>query len=125
MLKESESDLRVDIRAAARPTIVADGRSLPFKGGTFKAVLIDPPWSVEYARDLYGTDYPRPSHLLTEAVRVARPCARIGFVHFLVPSPPRGAALVAVKGITTGCGYRIRALSIFEKHQDQLQGTIS
>lgn len=122
MLTRADGGLRVDLRRDARPTVIADGRALPFKDGTFRAVLIDPPWSVEYARDLYGTEYPRPSHLLAEASRVVRPCGRIGFVHFLVPSPPPRARLVAVKGITTGCGYRIRALTIFEREQDRLEG---
>jgi hypothetical protein len=120
MLSSAEGGVRVDVRRAAAPTLQADGRALPFRDGVFRAVLIDPPWSKEYARDLYQTEYPRPSHLLREAVRVARPGARIGFVHFLVPAPPAGALFVAVKGITTGCGYRIRAFTIYERKQEEL-----
>lgn len=111
---------RVDIRRAAAPDVVADGRSLPFRTGSFGAVLIDPPYSVEYARDLYGTDYPRPSHLLAEASRVVRPCGRVGIVHFLVPMPPKGCRLETVRALTTGCGYRIRAFTIFIREQDSL-----
>ncbi len=107
--------VRVDIRPAARPDVVADGRHLPFADGSFGAVLLDPPWTTEYARDLYGTEYPRPSHLLREAARVVRPLGRIGFVHFVVPTPPPGTSLLRVLGVTTGCGYRIRALSVFQR----------
>lgn len=113
---------RVDIRPEARPDVVADGRALPFADASFRAVLIDPPYSVEYARDLYGTEYPRPSHLLREAARVVSPCGRIGMLHFLVPSPPPGCRIVAVRGVTQGCGYRIRALTIYEREQDGLPG---
>lgn len=114
--------IRVDLRSEAAPDVIADGRSLPFGESIFGAVLIDPPYSLEYARDLYGTDYPRPSHLLREAARVVRPCGRIGFVHYLVPNPPPGCRIVAVRGVTQGCGYRIRALTVYEREQDSLPG---
>lgn len=119
-LKAGTGRARVDIRRVTAPDVVADARKLPFPDDTFRAVLIDPPYSVEYARNLYGTEYPRPSHLLSEASRVAQPCGRIGIVHFLVPMPPKGCRLQGVRGITTGCGYRIRAFSIFEKDQESL-----
>lgn len=109
--------VRVDIRAEVLPDVVADGRELPFADDTFDAVLIDPPYSVEYAQSLYGTEYPRPSALLREARRVLRPCRRVGIVHFLVPRPEPGLEFVEVHGITTGCGYRIRALTVFQKEQ--------
>lgn len=106
---------RVDLRPEAAPDVVADGRALPFDDASWRAVMIDPPYSPEYARDLYGTEYPRPSHLLREAARVCRPGGRIAILHFLVPSPPKGCALVGVRGVTQGCGYRIRALTIYER----------
>jgi len=112
--------VRVDLRSEALPDVVADGRRLPFRAGAFGAALIDPPWSIEYAAQLYGTDYPRPSHLLAEAARVVRPGGRIAFLHFLVPRPPKGTKLLRVYGISAGCGYRIRALTIFQREQRSL-----
>lgn len=112
--------LRIDIRTSMRPDIVADGTALPLADGVARAVLIDPPYTEEYARDLYGTKYARPSGLLREAVRVARPGAPIGFLHFLVPMSEAGSSLERVYGITTGAGYRIRAFSIFRKAQAEL-----
>lgn len=115
-LPPSTLGVRVDIRAAAKPDVVADGRRLPFADNSFAAALIDPPWAIEYARDLYGTDYPRPAHLLREAGRVVRPRGRIGFVHFVVPNPPPyDWDLLRVFGITAGCGFRIRALTIYQR----------
>lgn len=111
---------RVDLRPEAAPDILADGRALPIADATWRAVLLDPPYSPEYARDLYGTEYPRPSHLLREAARVVRPGGRIGILHFLVPSPPKGCSIVAVRGVTQGCGYRIRAFTVYERI-DQLE----
>ena len=63
---------------------------------------------------------PATSHLLAEAARVLRPCGRVGILHFIVLMPPPGCKLVGVRGVTTGCGYRIRAFTVFEKDQDGL-----
>lgn len=112
--------LRVDLREAARPDVRADGRALPFRSGVFRAVMIDPPYTEGYARDLYGIDYPKPSHLLAEAARVVRPCGRIGFVHYIVPYSPPCCRLIKVLGLSTGCGYAMRAVTIFEREQDGL-----
>ncbi len=112
--------IRVDVRPAACPDVLADGRRLPFADGSIAAVMLDPPYTVQYAQDLYGVEYPRPSHLLREAARVVRPCGRIAFVHYLVPMPPPGCSLVRVHGLSTGFGFPIRAVTIFEKEQGSL-----
>lgn len=110
----------VDIRVEARPTVVADGRQLPFRDGAFKAVLLDPPYTEEYARNLYGLKYPRASHLLREAARVTKPDGRIGILHIFVPFAPPGCSLVDVYGVTTGVGYRMRAFTVWQKSQASL-----
>lgn len=114
--------IRVDRRPEARPDILADGRALPLRDGSIAGVMLDPPYTEGYARDLYGIDYPRPSHLLAEAARVVRPCGRIAFVHFIVPNPPPRCRIVKVLGLTTGCGFQMRAVTIFEREQDSLAG---
>lgn len=114
--------IRVDIRSEAKPDILADGRKLPLCDGTQKAVLIDPPYTEHYARDLYGTDYPRPAHLLLEAARVVRPCGRIGFVHYIVPNAPPGCKFIKAFGLSMGFGYPMRAVTIFQRQQGSLFG---
>jgi hypothetical protein len=109
--------IRVDVREEAKPDILADGRDLPLEDDSVAAVLIDPPYTPQYARDLYDVEYPRPSHLLREAARVVRPAGRIGFVHYLVPMPPPGCSLIKVLGLSTGFGFPMRAVTIFEKPQ--------
>lgn len=112
--------IRVDIRPEAKPDVIADGRALPLKDSSVAAVLIDPPYSENYARELYGTDYPRPSHLLAEACRVVRHNGRIGIVHYIVPNPPEGATFVKVLGLSMGFGYPMRAVTFYEKQQPSL-----
>jgi len=42
--------IRVDIRREQRPDVVADGRALPFRDGSMSAVMVDPPYTEQYAR---------------------------------------------------------------------------
>lgn len=112
--------IRVDMRPDARPDILADGRSLPLADGSAAAVLIDPPYSEHYARELYGVEYPLPSHLLREAARVVRHGGRIGFVHYLVPNPPPGCHHVKTFGLSMGFGYPMRAVTVYEREQASL-----
>jgi len=112
--------IRVDIRPEAKPDFVADGRKLPFADASHAAVLIDPPYTEHYAATLYGTKYPRPSHLLKEAARVVRHGGRIGFVHYITPNPPPGCHLVKVFGMGVGFGFPMRAVTIFEREQARL-----
>ena len=119
-LPVGEGLARVDIRREVSPDVVGDGCALPIRDGVAPAVMIDPPYTPEYARDLYQTSYPRPAHLLAEASRVARPGAPVAMLHFVVPSPVAGLKIEAVHGVWFGCGYRIRALTVFRAPQASL-----
>lgn len=112
--------LRVDIDYRRDPDFVADGRDLSFPDGMFSGVLIDPPYTEEYAWDLYDVEYPRPSALLREAARVVKPGGVVGFVHFLVPKSPPELVFRRVYGVMQGLGYRIRAFTIYERLQAEL-----
>lgn len=109
--------IRVDIRHEKRPSVVADVRNTPFADESFLWIMSDPPYSEEYARNLYGTEkhYPKPGQILREASRLLIPGGRVGLLHFQVPMARRPLRLIGVWGITTGAGYAIRAWSVFEK----------
>lgn len=107
----------VDVRPEARPRVQAAGEALPFRDASFPAVLMDPPYSDAYARNLYGVENPRPAWLLREAARVVVPGGRIGILHVAIPFPPPGCHLVRVWPVSTGVGFRIRALTIYERAQ--------
>lgn len=117
--------VRVDIRPEMKPDIVADARAVPLPDECFDYVMIDPPYSEEYAENLYGTgaSYPLPGQLMREASRLTRPGGRIGFLHFQVPMTRKPLRCVRVYGVTGGAGFTIRAWSLFEKvhQQDELQ----
>lgn len=107
---------RVDIRPEARPDILADGRALPLAAGSWRGgILIDPPYSAHYAKELYGVKYPRPSHLLREAARVLPPGGRVGIVHYHTPKPVRGLTFVKAFGLSIGFDMPMRALVFYER----------
>jgi SAM-dependent methyltransferase len=107
--------IRVDRDPSAHPDVLADGRCLPFADGSMEALLIDPPYTVQYARQFYAFDYPRPAHLLAEAARVVKPGGRIGFVHYITPRPAKGTRAVKVFGLSTGSNMPMRAIVIYER----------
>lgn len=114
-LSPESGRITVDNRLKVRPAVVADGRQLPFSDNCFEAVLIDPPYTALYSRDLYNGTYPRPSHLLREASRVVKPNGLVGMLHFLIPRPEASLTLERVKAISLGCGYQIRAFTLFRE----------
>lgn len=118
-LSESQA-WTVDIRAEARPRVQASGIALPFRDASFAAVMLDPPYSDEYARNLYKVENPRPAWLLKEAARVVVPGGRVGILHVAVPFSPPGCRLVNVWGISTGAGFRIRAFTVYQRDQEGL-----
>lgn len=109
--------IRVDLRPDAHPDVLADGRNLPFGDGSVAAVMLDPPYTRAYAQELYGIEYPRPSHLLREAARVVRPNGRIVFVHYITPNPPPRCSLIKAFGLSTGFGFPMRAVCVYERRQ--------
>jgi hypothetical protein len=110
----------VDLRLEAQPSVIANGTTLPFRDGIWKAVMLDPPYTDAYARNLYGTENPRPAWLLREAARIVMPGGRIGFMHIGIPFAPPECFLVKVRAITIGVGFRGRFWTIYEKQQSAL-----
>lgn len=113
---------RVDIRPERKPDIVADCRAVPLPDGSFDFILADPPYSEEYARNLYGTadNYPLPGQIVREAERLLRPDGLFGLMHFQVPFPIKGMKMLGVYGISQGCGYAIKAWTLMKKPSAEL-----
>ncbi len=96
-------------KGAARP----NGRgSVPWGG-----ILIDPPYSEQDAAH-YAVGagvYPSPNLLIQNAFDVLPSGGRVGMIHYILPSPPKGATFVAAVGVLCGYNNRVRVYSVFEK----------
>jgi len=105
-----------DLRATSAAAVVADVRELPIRSRSARWVMVDPPYDQTYAEALWGLgkQYPTPTVLLREVERILRPGGRVAFLHHVVPTLPPGLDRVGTWGVTTGTGYRIRALTIAE-----------
>lgn len=115
--------LTFDLRPATDARCIADVRHLPIRSSCARWVMVDPPYSVEHAEDLWGTgrQYPTGAALFREVERILEPGGMVAYLHFLVPKLPAGLDRVGVWGVTTGPGYRIRALTIAKRlHTEQV-----
>ena len=112
-----KTGVTVDIRMKVRPQIVADVRRLPFADESFEWIIADPPYSEEYAKNLYGTQdvYPKPLQIMKEMGRILKPGGRCGLLHSQVPFFRKPLKMIKVRGISQGLGYALKAWSVFEK----------
>jgi SAM-dependent methyltransferase len=106
-----------DLRPESAAAVVADVRELPIASSSVRWVMADPPYDQDYAEVIWGMGkaYPTPAVLLREVARILSPGGRVAFLHHVVPTLPAGMVRIGTWGVTTGTGYRIRALTIAER----------
>ena len=81
--------IRVDINPSVNPNVIADVHALPFASNSFDGGMADPPYTKEFARDLYNCDYPRWSLWTNELVRVVKSDSRVAIMqNYIVPQLP-------------------------------------
>jgi hypothetical protein len=109
--------IRVDIRPEVNPDVVSDCRDTPFPDRSFDVIMADPPYSVDYAENLYGTGkmYPGPGQILNEASRLLVPGGLVAIMHHQVPVFRRPLRLVKVYAVHRGLGFNLVAWSLFRK----------
>ena len=114
------NDRTLDIDPKLKPDYVVDVRyGLQTRRSGWKAMLVDQPYSALdaacYARG--AAVYPDPRKLLGNCLLGVRLGGRVGFLHYEWPRPPNwiGARPVALIGVITGYGNRMRAFSVFER----------
>lgn len=103
-----EAGFKVDIRAETKPDLVSDATKTNLPPNKFDYTVIDPPYSRELAKKLYGTEdfYSSINVFLDEAVRITAPGGNIITLSYECPKIPEGCDLLAVWGV-----YQIPLLS--------------
>ena len=108
-------DKTLDLNPATQPDYLQDA-SDPYPAG-FKAVLADPPYSVEDAAHYPpgSARYPLPNQILRRGLECVPVGGRVGIIHYILPSPPDDTRFVAAVGVLCGFNNRIRIYSVFER----------
>ncbi len=92
---------KVDIRPEAEPDLVADASDTKLESDRFDYAIIDPPYSRDLAKKLYGTAafYHSINAFVSEAVRITKPGGNIITLSYEPPKIPAGCDLLAVWGV--------------------------
>src|SRR5581483_7736987 len=88
-----EPGFRVDIRAETKPDLVADAAATGLQSDRFDYAIIDPPYSRDLAKKLYGTEsfYHSINLFIDEAVRITKPGGRVITLSYECPKFQRAA----------------------------------
>jgi len=82
----SKLGFRIDIKSELNPDLVSDVHDVPLSNNSFDGGMADPPYTPEFAKNLYNTEYPIWSKWTKELVRLVKPGGRIGIMqNYIVP----------------------------------------
>jgi hypothetical protein len=81
--------------------LVADARNTGLPDGQYDAVFIDPPYSLELAKSLYGTEkhFAHINAFLKEGVRLAKEGGLVISLSYKIPALQKGCDMIAVWGV--------------------------
>lgn len=115
---EDPGSICVDIRPEANPTHLEDARHTSLESESADWVMIDPPYSKQLAKDLYGTEkhYAGINAFTKEASRIVKPGGLIVTLTYEIPKRLPGCDFIAVCGVYTVpmTGY-MRCLTVSRK----------
>lgn len=83
----------------------------------FKAHMIDSPYSPEDANHYPPgeANYPLPAHLLKNSLAYLETGCRTGILHYISPTCPDNAKVIAMVAVFTGFNNRIRQFTVYER----------
>jgi tRNA G10 N-methylase Trm11 len=112
---KAETGFKVDLKIENKPDVVADCHHLPFRDNIFDGVLADPPYSNDYAKDLYQTPKLHYKKYSSELARVTKPNGIIAIYHIMTLPRPNKCKYLGLIAIIIGMFHKPRVVSIFEK----------
>ena len=111
----AEFGLRMDVNESLEPDLIADAHALPFPDNTFDLVIVDPPYSDDLSKKIYGTGKLKYYTYVNEAVRVCKPGGFITLYHVVMLPRPKGTKYHKRIFLGIRIWHRLRCASIFQK----------
>lgn len=113
----AEYGVRLDIDPTLDPDVVGDAHKLPFEDESFDCVILDPPYSDEEAKTIFGTPKLRPKVYTAEAVRVLKPGGFLVVYTDKEPRrPPRCNHMLRIV-VVLRPGHSSRIAGVFQKRK--------
>ncbi len=106
---------RMDVKDEVVPDIKGDAHVLPFKDETFDMVLLDPPYSTDLAKRLYGTKAVHFKQYTQEAVRVCKDGGYVIIYHWYATPSVKNTLLVKRIFLETRMNHHLRCIHIHRK----------
>ena len=114
----AEYGIRLDIKEEVKPDIIGDAHFLPIKNECFDLVFLDPPYSEEYAKRLYGTKKLHFKKYTNEAVRVLKEDGFLVMYHYLACPRIENTILIKRIFLETRMWHKLRCIHIHQKRSD-------
>jgi len=112
----SKFGYRVDIKKEVNPDLLCDVHNLPKEwNNKWELVILDPPYSNEESKELYGTGELKYNNYIKEAVRICKPNGIIVMYHKVLTPRPDGCQRKKIIIVLTRVWHKPRVCSIFRK----------
>lgn len=116
---KSEFGIRVDVKPEVEPDYIGDAHNLEmFKDETFDLVILDPPYSEDYSKRLYGTGKLKFKTYTKEAVRVLKNGGFLIMYHYLATPSIENTILFKRIFLETRVWHKLRCIHIHKKDID-------
>lgn len=121
---KAEFGVRCDINPDVDPDFVCDAHDLPFEDNSFDLVVLDPPYSEDYAQRLYDTKKYGKLRFKTYTAEAVRVCKEGGYVvmyHYIAPPSIKNTILVKRILMETRAWHKARIVHIHQKRSELWQ----
>ena len=113
----STSGYRIDCNHAVKPDLVANVECTNLPDNCFHAGIADPPYTPEFAKNLYNTRYPSWSAWTKELVRVVKPGGRIAIMQNYIVSRLTNCAMDEIIVILLRIKQYPKIVTVQRKHR--------
>ena len=117
-LVKDDNSVRVDIKPEVNPTLCEDATNTSLESNSFDWVMIDPPYTKDLARSLYGTEkhFVGINKFTKEGVRICKEGGLIISLSYEIPNRPKSCDLIACVGVYQTMGVsHMRCLAVWKK----------